>query len=527
MWREALIVACAYSLVAGLPALAQDDASSAGFFREVELRPAEGVTFTVNGKQYGGTLTVRGHQDGLTLIETVSPEQYLLGLQEVPYSWHMEALKTQAVAARTYLAWTLQRARAGAARIYGFDICATSACQVYGGLDLVGGSIGDRWQEAVSATSGEVLLFEGEPALTLYFSTTGGSTSSIEDVYADREPVPYLRGVPSVGETSPFVEWSFDVPAGAMREIISSWGELAGPLSDIQVTSRSAGDGPWTVLLSSEGDSVSTTTWEFRSVMNEWGPDVAPDYLPGLRPGGRTYPQTVMAPTYTIARQTRYVPTAGPRDIQRMTVYRFHGGGWGHTVGLSQYGSLAMAESGADYADILGHYYTGLSPHEAQDALPEAVAVGLAWAASRVTIRPDGPVTVVADGETLATEALGTWDFLASNLDVMTRPPEGLGLPLVLRDVEPLIASGVGEAPVIPFTLSGAAEVRLVVFDGPGIAAESDWAVREAGRQVIVWNGLVHGELADPGRYRVLIEARSGDAAAFVLTTVGIGDRRP
>ncbi len=59
------------------------------------------------------------------VVERVQPEDYLLGIQEVPFSWHEEALKTQVVAARTYLAWTLARGRAGSGATYGFDICAT------------------------------------------------------------------------------------------------------------------------------------------------------------------------------------------------------------------------------------------------------------------------------------------------------------------------------------------------------------------------------------------------------------------
>ncbi|MFQ5966913.1 MAG: SpoIID/LytB domain-containing protein [Acidimicrobiia bacterium] len=508
-------------------AAAQDDPQEpVGFFREVELVPAEGVRFTWEGGVYEGSLIVRGHADGLSLIETASPERYLLGIQEVPYSWHIEALRTQAVAARTYLAWTLARGRAGAARQYGFDICATSACQVYRGLGLLEGGIGDTWAEAVTSTTGEVLLHEGAPALTLYSSTTGGRTSSIEDVYIDRDPVPYLQGVPSGGEPSPFVDWSFLLPQNSMERILDEWGELPGLLEDIEVTTKGVGEGPWTVTLTSDQDSVDMSTWQFRSVMNQLGPDAAPDYLPGPRPEGGRYPQTVLAPTYTIMKQTRYVPTDGPRGLQRMVVYRFRGGGWGHTVGLSQYGALAMAEEGAAYAEILSHYYTGLFPDEAPDALPEEITVGLAWRRDRVTLRPDGPVTVIADGEEIATEALGTWSFRPDRRDVVVQAPVGLGFPLVVRDTAPLIAAAFGEAPVIPFTLSGPAEVRLVVFDGPGVAAEGEWVIREAGNQVIVWDGLAQGKLASPGRYRVLIEARSSEGAAYQLTTVGIGQVR-
>jgi stage II sporulation protein D len=519
----------AVSLVTALlvpgPVAAQDAADTFGVYRQVELVPSEGTTLTWNGRTYAGSLIVRGHPDGLTVIEQVSPEDYLLGIQEMPFSWPIEALRTQAVAARTYLAWTLARDRAGAARRYGFDICASSACQVYRGLDLIGDSGGSRWAEAVATTTGEVLLYEEEPALTLYSSTTGGRTSSIQDVYTERQPVPYLQSVESPGESSPFVEWSFLVPVGVMAEILEAWGELPGRLREIEVVTRPVGEGPWMVRLTSDEATETVSTWEFRGVMNRWGPEVAPELLPGRRPDGKRYPQVILAPTYTVVRQVVFFPSESPRDFSRALVYRFRGGGWGHTVGMSQFGARAMAEAGATYEEILGHYYSGLFPDEAGDALPDDVAVGLAWGEEQVRIRPDGPVTVIADGKQVIADALGSWEFRTEGRDVIVRPPVGLGLPLAIRDVPSLVVAPAGSAPVITFTLSGPAEVRLVVFEGPGVAAVTDWTVRDAGSQVIVWDALIGGDLARPGRYRIMVEARSPEGSVWQFTTVGIGAR--
>ena len=464
-----------------------------------------------------------GHPDGLILIETVTPEDYLLGIQEVPFSWELEALRTQAVAARTYLAWTLSRGRAGAGDLYGFDICASSACQVYGGLDLVEGPGGSRWEEAVSSTEREVLLYEGSPAQTLYSSTSSGQTSSIQDVYQNREPLPYLQGVESPGESSPFVSWSFDVPVGAVQKAVALSGELPGTLIDITVTPQPAGVGPWMVRLSSESAAVRMTTWDFRGIMNRYGPDVAPDLLPAALSEDRRYPQVILSPTYTVERRLTYVPFEGDWDLQRRLIYRFDGGGWGHTVGMSQYGAQAMAEAGATYDEILSHYYTGLQPQEAGQALPDEISVGLIWAEGELTIEPNGPVTVLADGEEVAADALGSWSFDSDGSDVVVEPPIGLGLPLAMRDVPGLVSADAGQAPVIPFTISGAAEVRLVVFDGPAVVAVTDWVIREAGSQVIVWDGVVGGGVVGPGLYRVLVEARSADGHDYMFTTVGVG----
>jgi hypothetical protein len=75
---------------------------------------------------------------------------------------------------------------------------------------------------------------------------------------------------------------------------------------------------------------------------------------------------------------------------------------------------------------------------------------------------------------------------------------------------------------VVTGTLAAAAEVRLVVFDGPGVIGETPWSLREAGGFALVWEGTVDGEIADPGRYRVLIEARSPEGAADAFITVEV-----
>ena len=144
------------------------------------------------------------------MTETLSPESYLLGIREVPSSWPEEALKTQAVAARTYLAFTLSAGRTSSGERFSYDICATTACQVYRGHAELGTEGGLRWSEAVTATAGEILLYNGRPAQALYSSTAGPRTRESEDIFPGLD-VPYLGAVDSPGEDSPFVDWRFEV----------------------------------------------------------------------------------------------------------------------------------------------------------------------------------------------------------------------------------------------------------------------------------------------------------------------------
>ncbi|MGZ5384656.1 MAG: SpoIID/LytB domain-containing protein [Acidimicrobiia bacterium] len=521
--RRALVALSCVLLVAGGPASAQEE-ETVGIYETIVLTPSNGTVLSWNGRRYAGRLEVRSAPDGLVIAERVEPEDYLLGIQEVPFSWHEEALKAQVVAARTYLAWTLSRGRAGSGETYGFDICATPACQVYGGLDQVQALGGERWAAAVAATDDQVLLYNGSPAQALYSSTTGGRTRDVRDVFGG-SGVPYLTAVDSPDEASPLVGWSFEIPRSVLQAVLHEAGWIDGRLLGTTVRTTADGAGAWTVEVNADGRTRAFTTWEFRGVMNRYGSQIAPDLLPAERPDGKRYPQTVMSPTYTVAKTWRYPEEFRSGFIVVEEVYTFSGKGWGHLVGMSQYGALAMAEAGGSYDEILAHYYGGLQPQPAGAALGDEIVVGLGWGEPELVVSADGPIDVFADGESVAVDALGTWRFSVLAGDVGVHPPEGFGLPPGLRDLDPVVASPVGSSVVVTGTLAAAAEVRLVVFDGPGVVGETLWTLRDAGQFALVWEGTVHGLNASPGRYRALIEARSPQGEADSFITIELGDQ--
>ena len=252
---------------------------------------------------FAGPLTIRDGPDGLAVTETLSIETYLLGIREVPFSWPVEALKTQAVAARTYLAFTLAQGRTRSGRAYDYDICATTACQVYAGRRGLNSLEGRRWQAAVEATAGEVLLHDGRPIQALYSSTAGTRTRESEDIFPGLN-APYLSAVESVGEDSPFVNWSFAISEVDMETLLAAEGLLAGPLRSIGVTTTPDGAGPWQVVVES-GRAIDTFgTYQFRSEINRAAAATMPDRLPAERPDGRRYPQTILSGTYQITERT-------------------------------------------------------------------------------------------------------------------------------------------------------------------------------------------------------------------------------
>lgn len=159
--------------------------------RWLSVSPVGNPSVRVRAKRYRGRVLVYLNDRGaLNLVNELSVEEYLRGV--VPsemgpelYS-QLEALKAQAVAARTYTLRNL-----GEFAREGYDICATPRCQVYGGM-AVEHPLSDR---AVAETAGQVLLYQGELADALYSSTCGGHTEDVHVVFPLKQE-PYLRGVP-------------------------------------------------------------------------------------------------------------------------------------------------------------------------------------------------------------------------------------------------------------------------------------------------------------------------------------------
>ncbi len=430
--------------------------------RVVELTPSPGTDVVFNERIYRGPLRVVASGDGIGLVESMSPEDYLLGLREVPFAWPDEALRTQVVAARTYLAFTLNQGRSTSGRTFGYDICATSACQVYAGLAGLNSASGVRWQQAVRSTAGEILIHEGAPAQALYSSTSGGRTRESEDIFATVDE-PYLVAVDSIGEESPFTTWSFDVTETQMQALLEHAGLVSGPLERLRVEVTPDGAGPWMAEIDSAGGVERIPTYQLRGLINRAAAALMPEELPAERPDGRRYPQTILSGSYLI--RTRLSISSSPGDGGRLVEKGFvvFGWGWGHQVGMSQYGAKAMADAGATYDEILGHYYGGLEPAPAGAYLPDQVSVGLAAGVDEILLAPDGPLQVTIDGVPLSGPTLGSWRFQSEGSFVRVLPPVGLGLPptIELSQVQP---GPISES--LLFTLTAPSEVSISIVQG-------------------------------------------------------------
>jgi stage II sporulation protein D len=179
-------------------------------------------------RRYRGSVQVDVVGGKLRAINVVGLEPYLYGVvpSEMPYTWHPEALKAQAVAARSY---ALATRKTGSA----FDLYPDTRSQVYLGIDHEKPST----NAAVDATAGKVVLYQGQVAKTFFFSTSGGRTASAEDVWGS--PVPYLVSVPDPYDSiSPYHDWGPFTFTGAK---LAKTLKLGGRVVDLQPVLNSSG----------------------------------------------------------------------------------------------------------------------------------------------------------------------------------------------------------------------------------------------------------------------------------------------
>ncbi len=399
-------------VVARQPALAQDDPPDR--VETIELDAIGDSRIIIDGRPYRGPVSLTLYDDGITITETTSIEGYLEGIAEMPFDWDVEALKAQAVAARTYLARRLLPGRSGDEAAHGYDICATNRCQVYRGLQLIEHDGGINWKEAVEETSGEVLLYAGRPIEAVYTSMVGPRSRSNQDVWAS-SAIPYLQAVDSPEEgIVKFFNWTVEVTAEQFVEIVKADGmSVGGDLLAITVDDPPEGEGRTTITVKTQDGTDSIFAANLKGAFNRQGEKLFPGVLP-IRVGeGSLLPEPLLSYTYEIMYEPPEAETVDPlipvvdRPAQGRVV--INGEGWGHGVGMSQWGAKILADSGSTYDEILSHYYSGLEPEPAPEFVPETVVVGLETGLDSVEFSVEGLANVLIDGVYRGVAVGGTW----------------------------------------------------------------------------------------------------------------------
>jgi stage II sporulation protein D len=280
----------------------------------------EGPVLGVSGLRVRGVLDVQRIEGGLAVVNELPLEAYVAGTlaRETYPGWGAEVLRAQAVVARTYVLYQHAHRRGQS-----YDVKATTESQVYGGVDAESEVVA----RATDETRGEYLSFEGAPILAVYHATAGGETQGAEDVWASA--LPYLRPVSVEGEeASPDTYWRAAVSREELARIAAALGHPVGRVRDVRVEERTPSGRVRSVrVVGTEGEAV-LAAGSLRAALGE---DVLKSTLFEIRPG---------------------------RD-ERSQDFVFVGSGRGHGVGMSQWGARAMAERGADYREILQHFYPG------------------------------------------------------------------------------------------------------------------------------------------------------------------------
>lgn len=262
------------------------------------------------------SLSIRVLHQGM--VQEMKLEDYLMGvlLGEMPTSFPSEALKAQAVVCRTY---TLRRM--GSGRHGEGDICTDSACcQAWKDIGTCPEEARQLALSAIKATDGQVLTYDGMLIDATFFSSSGGRTESAVAVWGT--DIPYLQAVDSPGEQSPHNEDWVTFTPDSFRQILETHAPEA----------------------------------EFKGNPAQWFGEVR--YSPGggvdtMTIGGAEFSGSTLRKLLGL-RSTRFTVTATTEEIRISTQ------GFGHRVGMSQYGAQAMAQSGKGYEEILKYYYTGV-----------------------------------------------------------------------------------------------------------------------------------------------------------------------
>lgn len=409
---------------------------------------SQSTTTKASGKEFRGFLTFSANKSSLITINFIKLDDYIRGVvpREMGGSWHIEALKAQSVTARNFTLRNLNKHKSS-----GFDLCDSTHCQVYEGFNKEHVNS----NKAIDETRNKLLKYNNEIAQTFYSSSSGGYTSSNENVWGGAA-IPYLRGKKdpfSLG--APNSDWTYSISKSDASQKLRANGLDVGEISSFEFSKDEFGarvieltviGNKGTKVVSKEKirnifgtSNVKSTNYTIVGYDNSQVPIPTPKppieqvpEQPVPKPPVIEIPQVPVKPVpkppvveqpkppivvppvdksieiYVLDSDKSYnssmgnktvitadgikqldkslknivvsdgiesivkIPTikdaivafsndienANSRSSKGDTII-FKGSGWGHGVGMSQYGALAMAKEGRSYSDILEFYYSG------------------------------------------------------------------------------------------------------------------------------------------------------------------------
>ena len=283
----------------------------------IDIIPAKEPSIYLNKRLYRGTLRiVKTKQKKLIAVNTVNLEDYIKGVlyHEVSHRWPIEAIKAQAIASRTYAFYQIKENAHKHYHLYS-DISS----QVYNGV------YAERYRtnQAVDETKAKVLVWKENPVPAFFHATCGGHTENAANLW--KVNLPPLSGLEcGYCKNSPHFSWSYDIELGMLGKSLKSAGYIVDPLDSIKISGKNRSGRVDSVILNGQNFSESIKAKDLR-------------YLIG--------PSLIKSTNFDVM-------------IKDNKVY-FKGKGWGHGVGMCQWGAFSMAKKKKTAEEILLYYYPG------------------------------------------------------------------------------------------------------------------------------------------------------------------------
>ncbi|MDM8534107.1 SpoIID/LytB domain-containing protein [Clostridiaceae bacterium HSG29] len=319
-----------------------------------------------NTNYRGDFIFKRNMNSDITVINELLIEKYLYGVvsKEMPVSWPIEALKAQAVAARNFTFSNI-----GKYNNLGFDLTDDINSQVYGGYDAES----ENTNKAVDDTIGKILKSNDSIVVAYYHSNSGGQTENVENVW--QSEVPYLIGVEDeFSENVNNSTWSKSYLVGDISNKLTEAGYNIGDIYDINVLLRSQNNRIIELeFIGSRGSIIlekdkTRKIFGYFDIKSMWF-DVVKDneilYVNNKKYLKEPINKMKIITSDGIKNMDNYssynvFDGKNKKEINvKINEFKFDGKGFGHGVGMSQWGANVMANRGYSYEDILLHYYTG------------------------------------------------------------------------------------------------------------------------------------------------------------------------
>ncbi len=316
------------------------------------ITAAQGETVNLDRQAYPATIVIHAARSTVanqpTLVDAINHvpmERYLPGVlsKELYASWDYETYRAQAIAARSYAITGLTTSRSRH-----FDLESTQASQAY-----IGANAHQKAIDAVRTTQGIVLAYQDDVLQAYYSSCSGGTGQDGAAIFPNQRDLPPLRGIQQGdwGKESPYFRWSIVIPRVLLTHRMAAWGKANGHaigslqmIREVRPTAANAVGRPTQLtVFDQSGKAYPLGAEQFRFACNHAGSSASPATASPLPP----------LDSKQMVRSSHVAVTVTQNEV------RINGAGYGHGVGLCQYGAQAMAKQGYAAQAILQFYYPG------------------------------------------------------------------------------------------------------------------------------------------------------------------------